>query len=205
MLLFDWVDQDHGGMIVVAGPVNAGRAAEGWVQDPEMAKIRKLYPVEFNQGLSTRSNVTYGSEEPWPLEFTREGLQAAYLWLGDSAIASQATWSQFTGRLQLLPRPRQEGGRHRAGPLRRFPHGPGRPAADLHGGAPLQCLAGLVSGQCRDLAAAAGRSGVVRPVLDQDHPLRGPGAPPPPVVAAVRCRSIATATTWALRWKCGRN
>ena len=102
-LLFDWVDQDHGGMIVVAGPVNAGRAAEGWVQDPDMAKIRRLYPVEFNQGLSTRSNVTYSSEEPWPLEFTREGLQAAYLWLGDSAIASQATWSQFPGVYSFCP------------------------------------------------------------------------------------------------------
>ena len=102
-LLFDWVDQDHGGMIVVAGPVNAGRAAEGWVQDPDMAKIRRLYPVEFNQGLDTRSNVTYSSEEPWPLEFTREGLQAAYLWLGDSAIASQATWAQFSGVYSFCP------------------------------------------------------------------------------------------------------
>ena len=101
--LFDWVDQDHGGMIVVAGPVNAGRASEGWVQDPDMAMIRRLYPVEFNQGVDTRSNVTYGSEEPWPLEFTREGLQAAYLWLGDSAIASQATWSQFTGVYSFCP------------------------------------------------------------------------------------------------------
>ena len=102
-VLFDWVDQDHGGMIVVAGPVNAGRAVEGWVQDPEMAKIRRLYPVEFNRGLSTRNNVTYSSEEPWPLEFTREGLQAPYLWLGDSAIASQATWSQFSGVYSFCP------------------------------------------------------------------------------------------------------
>ncbi len=101
--LFDWVDQDHGGMIVVAGPVNAGRTAEGWIQDPDMAMIRRLYPVEFNQGLDTRSNVTYSSEEPWPLEFTREGLQAAYLWLGDSAIASQATWAQFTGVYSFCP------------------------------------------------------------------------------------------------------
>jgi len=34
----------------------------------------------------------YGSEEPWRLEFTREGLQAPYLWLGDSAAASQLVW-----------------------------------------------------------------------------------------------------------------
>jgi hypothetical protein len=101
--LFDWVDQDHGGMIVVAGPVHAGRSVEGWIQDPDMAKIRRLYPVEFNQGLDTRSNTTYSSEEAWPLEFTREGLQAAYLWLGDTAIASQATWSQFTGVYSFCP------------------------------------------------------------------------------------------------------
>ena len=102
-VLFDWVDQDHGGMVVVAGPVNAGRAVEGWVEDPEMAKIRKLYPVEFNRGLGSQSNATYSSEEPWPLEFTREGRQAAYLWLGDSAIASQATWSQFAGVYSFCP------------------------------------------------------------------------------------------------------
>jgi len=103
-LLFDWVDQDHGGMIAVAGSVNTGRTAEGWVQDPDMAKIRRLYPVEFNQGLSsTRSNVTYSSEEPCPLEFTREGLQAAYLWLGDSAVASQAAWAQLPGVYSFYP------------------------------------------------------------------------------------------------------
>ena len=101
--LYDWVDLDHGGMIAVAGAVNAGRAAEGWIQDPEMAMIRRLYPVEFNQGLSTRSNVTYSSDEAWPLEFTREGRQAAYLWLGDTPIASQATWSQFKGVYSFCP------------------------------------------------------------------------------------------------------
>ena len=101
--LYKWVDEDHGGMIVVAGPVYAGHAAEGWVDDPGMAMIRRLYPVEFNQGLSTMSNATYTSEEPWPLEFTREGLQASYLWLGDSAIASQAAWSQFRGVYSFCP------------------------------------------------------------------------------------------------------
>ena len=101
--LFDWVDQDHGGMIVVAGAVNAARATEGWVEDPEMLKIRRLYPVEFNRGLDTRGNLMYNSEEPSALEFTREGLQAAYLWLGDSALASQATWSQFNGVYSFCP------------------------------------------------------------------------------------------------------
>jgi hypothetical protein len=101
-LLYDWVDEDHGGLIVVAGAVNAGRP-DGWVQNAEMAKIRKLYPVEFNSGLSTKTNVMYGSDEAWRPEFTREGLQAPYLWLGDSTVASQVTWSQFAGIYGFCP------------------------------------------------------------------------------------------------------
>ncbi len=101
-LLYDWVDQDHGGLIVVAGPVNAGRP-DGWVQNAELAKIRKLYPVEFSTGLSSKNNVMYGSDEPARLEFTREGQQAPYLWLGDSAVASQVTWSQFGGVFGFCP------------------------------------------------------------------------------------------------------
>ena len=101
-LLYDWVDEDHGGLIVVAGAVNAGRP-DGWVQNAELAKIRKLYPVEFNSGLSSKTNVMYGSDEAWRPEFTREGLQSPYLWLGDSAVASQVTWSQFAGIYGYLP------------------------------------------------------------------------------------------------------
>jgi hypothetical protein len=101
-LFYDWVDQDHGGLIVVAGPVNAGRP-DGWVQNAELGKIRKLYPVEFNSVLSSKSNVMYGSEEAVRLEFSREGEQAPYLWLGDSAVASQVTWSQFGGVFGFCP------------------------------------------------------------------------------------------------------
>jgi hypothetical protein len=101
-LLYDWVDQDHGGLIVVAGAVNTGRP-DGWVQNAEMAKIRALYPVEFNAGLSTSTNVMYGGDEASRLEFTREGLQAPYLWLGDSAAASQITWAEFAGIYGFCP------------------------------------------------------------------------------------------------------
>ena len=180
--LYDWVDQDHGGMIVVAGAVNAGRTSESWVQEPDLAMIRKLYPVEFNQGVSVSSNVTFSSEEPWPLEFTREGLQAAYLWLGDTAIASQAAWAQFTGVYSFCPVRDKKAG---ATVLARFsdPRTAGRPATNLHGSAALQCIAHPVPGQRRNVASAANRSHPVRPILDQDHSLRGPGAPPPPVGA----------------------
>ncbi len=102
-LLFDWIDKDRGGMIAVAGPVYAGRTFEGWVQDPEMSKIRKLYPVEFNHALTSRSNVVFGGEEPWQLDLSREGLQAQYLWLGDTAEASQQAWVQSPGIYGYCP------------------------------------------------------------------------------------------------------
>ena len=192
-------------MIVVAGPVNAGRAAEGWVQDPDMAKIRRLYPVEFNQGLSTRSNVTYSSEEPWPLEFTREGLQAAYLWLGDSAIASQATWSQFSGVYSFCPVRDKKAG---ATVLARFgdprtAQGGQQPiymAVHRYSASPVLYLGSAETWRLRRVDPA-----LVRPVLDQDDPLRGPGAPPPPVVARFAIDRSRPLQRGQLRWKCGHN
>ncbi|MGA2064707.1 MAG: hypothetical protein ABSG86_07050 [Thermoguttaceae bacterium] len=102
-LLESWVGDQGGGLIVVAGPVHNGRAVEGWVQDPEMVKIRTLYPVEFNRYLSARGNLTYAASEPWPLDFTREGLEAEYLWLGDTAAASAQAWAGFPGVYGFCP------------------------------------------------------------------------------------------------------
>jgi hypothetical protein len=102
-LLENWVGDQGGGLIAVAGAVYAGRAAESWAQDPEMAKIRNLYPVEFHRYLSSRAGVAYAAKEPWPLEFTREGLEAEYLWLADTAAASQAAWASFPGVYGFCP------------------------------------------------------------------------------------------------------
>jgi len=102
-LLESWVGDQGGGLIVVAGPVYTGRAVEGWVQDPEKVKIRNLYPVEFHRYLSARSSMTYAASEPWPLEFTREGAEAEYLWLGETAAASARAWADFPGVFGFCP------------------------------------------------------------------------------------------------------
>ena len=52
-----------------------------------MTQIRGLYPVEFSRPPGGMENNMYASKEPWPLEFTREGLEAEFLWLGDTATA----------------------------------------------------------------------------------------------------------------------
>ena len=92
-LLERWVAEKAGGLVVVAGPVEMDR----WVQDPKMSKVRGLYPVEFNRRITLIEEGRYGSTTPWPLDFTREGLEAEFLWLGDSAPRSQQIWSSFPG------------------------------------------------------------------------------------------------------------
>lgn len=92
-LLQRWVEKEAGGLITIAGPV----FTDAWVQDPAMTKIRELYPVEFHRRLSVLEDARYGSKEPWPLEFTRLGLDVPFLWLADSAPASAHAWEDFSG------------------------------------------------------------------------------------------------------------
>jgi hypothetical protein len=102
-LLEKWVGEQGGGLIVVAGPVNACRGAGGWVQNPAMSAIRNLYPVEFPGRLATTEYNMYSTREPWPLSFTREGLEADFLWLADTATASRQAWGRFPGVYSYCP------------------------------------------------------------------------------------------------------
>ncbi len=92
-LLERWVAEKAGGLVVLAGPVEMDR----WVLDPELNKIRGLYPVEFNRRMTVFEEGRFGSTTPWPIEFSREGLEAEFLWLADSASGSQQIWSEFPG------------------------------------------------------------------------------------------------------------
>ncbi|QDT73837.1 hypothetical protein [Lacipirellula limnantheis] len=92
-LLEQWVAEEAGGLIVVAGPVHTA----SWVQSPEHAKVRALYPVEFQQRMTLLDDGLYGSPTPWPIEMTREGMEADFLWLGDTPEENRARWSRFPG------------------------------------------------------------------------------------------------------------
>ncbi len=92
-MLEQWVAQEAGGMIVVAGPINTA----AWLQSPEHIPIRSLYPVEFQRRLTLMDDGLFGSTTPWPLAFTREGEEADFLWLGDSPAESRANWQKFPG------------------------------------------------------------------------------------------------------------
>ena len=92
-LLEAWVAEEAGGLIVVAGPIHTSM----WTQSPEHLKIRALYPVEFQRRLTLLDDGIYGSDTPWPIEFSSEGRQTEFLWLADSPEESRALWADFDG------------------------------------------------------------------------------------------------------------
>ncbi len=102
-LLEAWVAEQGGGLVVVAGPVYTGEPVGGWVQDPDLQKIRDLYPVEFSRHVAVWEVETETADEPWPLDFTREGMEAEFLWLGETATASQLGWGEFKGVFSHQP------------------------------------------------------------------------------------------------------
>lgn len=102
-LLESWVGEQGGGLIVIAGPIYTGQTITGWVQNPACAKVRGLYPVEFQRRATAMESETYVSKEPWPLDFTREGREAEFLWLADGESANQQAWAAFPGVYSCQP------------------------------------------------------------------------------------------------------
>ncbi|HEY1067428.1 MAG TPA: FixH family protein, partial [Pirellulales bacterium] len=92
-LLEAWVAEQSGGLIAAAGPVYT----EKWTQAPELQKIRALYPVEFNRRFSLLDSGRFDNREARPLEITRAGSDAQFLWIEDSPEMSQRAWSDFDG------------------------------------------------------------------------------------------------------------
>lgn len=97
-LLERWVAEKAGGLIVLAGPVFTPQWSSRRRGDPRIDAIKSLYPVAFySQGSATLSLGRFGSEQPWPLQFTPDGKSAEFLWLGEDSAESERTWSEFAG------------------------------------------------------------------------------------------------------------
>ena len=92
-LLDDWVAEEAGGLIVIAGPVHTST----WSQNDDYARIRSLYPVQFQKRLGLLDDGVYGSPTAWPLEFTEAGRSAPFLRLADTQEESRACWDRFPG------------------------------------------------------------------------------------------------------------
>ncbi len=97
-LLESWVAEQGGGLVIIAGPVFTPEWTRSSRGEEGLELIRRLYPVSFfAQGTGSIRVGRFGGERPFPLEFTREGSAAEFLWLGESAEANEAIWKDFEG------------------------------------------------------------------------------------------------------------
>ena len=88
-----WVARESGGLVLVAGNI----FMDAWLADPQTTLIRGLYPIELRRAGQSLVDEPAGFEEPMPLQFTRDGQEAEFLWLAGSRIANQTVWSEFKG------------------------------------------------------------------------------------------------------------
>ncbi len=104
--LSDWVFQEGGGLMLIAGDVNTVQLAAVSEQatplQEQLQPLKDLYPVVLNSYLSEMrfDNV---SSQPWPLEFTQEGQRAEFLQLTDDPLTSLARWKEFSGFYRCYP------------------------------------------------------------------------------------------------------
>jgi von Willebrand factor type A domain len=92
-LVEKWISEEAGGLIAVAGPIQTPR----WIRSTEQAKLRDLYPVEFQHRITLMDDAQYSGQNPWPLTLERAGREAKFLWLGKTAEESEAAWDNFPG------------------------------------------------------------------------------------------------------------
>ena len=96
-----WVARESGGLVLVAGNV----FMDAWIADQQTTVVRGLHPVELRRGGQSLVDEPAGFEEPMPLQFTRDGSDAEFLWLAGSRIASQTVWSEFKGIFSCFDAP----------------------------------------------------------------------------------------------------
>jgi hypothetical protein len=108
-LLSDWVSLEGGGLILVAGDVNTPTLAgmsdpsgSGAASDEQFKPLLELYPVVLSSYF-TAARFDQESNQPWPIQFTKEGQSLGFLQLTDDPISSAARWKEFPGVYRCYP------------------------------------------------------------------------------------------------------
>lgn len=101
-LLEDWVAEQGGGLLVEAGAVHMGNPIDSWIGDERMDALRNLYPVTFHRRFAVAER-SRASKDPQALQFTRDGLDAEFLRLGDDPESSRKAWAEFPGVFSFYP------------------------------------------------------------------------------------------------------
>jgi hypothetical protein len=99
--LAEWCYAQAGGLILVAGEVNTPRLATSTDQVREaQAKLLEMYPVVLDVA---RISEEEDFSQAWPVEFTREGLEAGFLQITENSATSLAAWREFPGIFRCFP------------------------------------------------------------------------------------------------------
>lgn len=88
-----WVGRESGGLVLVHGPI----FTPAWVLEPTCGPLRAMAPVEMRPKLASPIQSDVIRDEPMPLVFTSDGLEAEFLWIADTSIASRTLWGTFPG------------------------------------------------------------------------------------------------------------
>ncbi len=163
-LMRDWVYQESGGLVLVAGDVNTVQvAAAGEQSTPvqqQLEPLRELYPVVLNSFVA-ELRFEQDSRQPWPLDFTPEGQRTEFLQLTDDATSSLARWKEFPGFFRCYP---TSGAKAGATVLARFSD----PRSQNEFGPPI-LMAEQFYGQGRVLYIGSGEFWRLRSVSDEDY------------------------------------
>lgn len=106
--LRDWVANEAGGMIFVAGDVYTPQFAaldspvSGEGTSDRFGPLKELYPVVLSSYFSA-ARFDADTSQPWPIEFTSEGKSAGFLQLTDDPNTSAVRWKEFPGFYRCYP------------------------------------------------------------------------------------------------------
>ncbi|MES2791232.1 MAG: hypothetical protein V4719_16575 [Planctomycetota bacterium] len=98
--LSKWVFQHAGGLVLIAGDVFTSELASA---NADFQGIRSLYPVVLAADLFDFDQRSEEFQQPWPIEFTRPGVEAEFLQIDETPAASAQVWKQFAGVYRCYP------------------------------------------------------------------------------------------------------
>ena len=107
-LINDWVANEAGGLILVAGDVYTPQfaALDGPMTSNDSTDrfkpLKELYPVVLSSYF-TATRFDADSSQPWPIDFTNEGKTAGFLQLTDDPVSSALRWKEFPGFFRAYP------------------------------------------------------------------------------------------------------
>lgn len=108
-LLRDWVFQEAGGLVIVAGDVNTPQLAAMGGSDTPGAEslersqaLQELLPVVLGS-YYTASRIDQDATQPWPVDFTDDARTAEFLRLTDDPLTSETRWKEFPGVFRCYP------------------------------------------------------------------------------------------------------